>query len=898
MGVLNLNKGLFKKVRIGIINVSTASIVVASSLGGALPLLLSGKAFAVTQTTAPTVTDPSAAKSVTTATYTIQGGVHDNSGTTVNIYKDVNNNGSIDVGDTVVATGSGSASKTYSISTPLSIGANNFLVTATKSSQTESVPVDVPTITRTVDTTAPTNPVASPVAGTYNSTQSVTLTSSDDSGSYTIYYTTNGTTPTNASTVYSSAVSVSSSETIKAIAYDPSNNTSSVVSFAYVIDTTAPTKPVASPVGGTYNSTQNVSLSSTDVGGSGVASIYYTNDGSPASKINGILYTGPISVSISEPINAVAYDNAGNVSTEMTENYVIDTTAPNAPGANPGAGTYGSSQNVQLTATDNSGGTGIQGIYYTTNGSSPTNSSTLYTGSISVSSDTTIKAISYDNAGNSSVVATFSYVIDTTAPTITVDSLTTSDNTPTVTGTVDDTTAVISITVDHHTYSATNNGDGTWSANVTHTLSDGTYDVAATATDTVGNVGHDSTTNELTVNTADNRTINSATVNGSSSYISNTPGETITASVNVTTVGVGANANFDSVAWLVDTTSGGTFTCVDTADHNNPGTYDQSFDITVPSTDGTYNAYFIAYKDDNCKNGASNTFELANAITLDTAAPIVAITSPTDGSTVNGTVSVSGTYSDANPAVLPEAFVITDSSNNLVDFSFSDFSWDTANGSFPDGTYTITLYGEDAAGNTASDAVTVTVDNTAPVVTVDNLSTTDTTPTITGTVDDTTATVTLSIDGGAPVSATNNGDGTWSYAVTSALAVGIHAVAVNAQDAVGNNATPANGTVTVNSLPSGGQGGGSGSNTPEVVTTSSNGGGAGSGDNGNVLGSQTNNTGKTSSTNTNTGNSNTNKSGHKSKNFLGLGWWWLLVLAALLGGIWWALGRRRNHDEE
>ena len=51
--------------------------------------------------------------------------------------------------------------------------------------------------------------------------------------------------------------------------------------------------------------------------------------------------------------------------------------------------------------------------------------------------------------------------IDTTAPVITVDDLTTSDNNPPLTGTVDDVNAHITVTVDKEEYEAVNNGDGT-----------------------------------------------------------------------------------------------------------------------------------------------------------------------------------------------------------------------------------------------------------------------------------------------------------------------------------------------------------------------------------------------------------------------------------------------------
>jgi Chitobiase/beta-hexosaminidase C-terminal domain len=83
-------------------------------------------------------------------------------------------------------------------------------------------------------------PTFNPPAGTYSSTQSVAISDSDASAA--IYYTTNGQTPTTASTLYSGPISVSSTETIEAIAADPAawSGSSAVASAAYTISTAAP----------------------------------------------------------------------------------------------------------------------------------------------------------------------------------------------------------------------------------------------------------------------------------------------------------------------------------------------------------------------------------------------------------------------------------------------------------------------------------------------------------------------------------------------------------------------------------------------------------------------------------------------------------------------------------
>ncbi len=84
----------------------------------------------------------------------------------------------------------------------------------------------------------PPSPAATPAfsvaAGTYSATQTVTL--SDSTTGVTIYYTTNGTTPTTSSTVYSGSITVSSTETLEAIAVASGYLTSAVASAAYTIN--------------------------------------------------------------------------------------------------------------------------------------------------------------------------------------------------------------------------------------------------------------------------------------------------------------------------------------------------------------------------------------------------------------------------------------------------------------------------------------------------------------------------------------------------------------------------------------------------------------------------------------------------------------------------------------
>lgn len=80
---------------------------------------------------------------------------------------------------------------------------------------------------------------------------------------------------------------------------------------------------------------------------------------------------------------------------------------------------------------------------------------------------------------------------DTTSPSVTVNALTTSDTTPTVSGVCDDPTAVLSLTVDGVTYTPAKGT--TWSQTL-NTLAVGEYLMTVTATDAADNVGSDSAT--------------------------------------------------------------------------------------------------------------------------------------------------------------------------------------------------------------------------------------------------------------------------------------------------------------------------------------------------------------------------------------------------------------------
>ena len=142
--------------------------------------------------------------------------------------------------------------------------------------------------------------------------------------------------------------------------------------------------------------------------------------------------TGSLTAAGSQTLTAT--DNAG-LSSTATFTLTADSTAPTGTSLALSAGSCGSwtsATGVTVTpsgATD--AGAGFLEYRYTTDGTTPTAASTLYSAPISVSSQgtTTVKVVALDNVGNTGTVVTCSVQLDNVAPT--VSSFTTAVSSPT-----------------------------------------------------------------------------------------------------------------------------------------------------------------------------------------------------------------------------------------------------------------------------------------------------------------------------------------------------------------------------------------------------------------------------------------------------------------------------------
>lgn len=174
-------------------------------------------------------------------------------------------------------------------------------------------------------------PTFSPAGGTYTTAQNVTISTTTSGAS--IRYTTNGTDPTSTSgTVYSGPVAISATSTLKAVAYKSGMTDSNITSAVYTISASPPptvATPAFSPAGGSYTSTQSVTISSATSG----ASIRYTTNGTAPTSTSGTVYSAPVSVSTTTTLKAIAYKSGMTDSSVATANYTITTNGldPNAP---------------------------------------------------------------------------------------------------------------------------------------------------------------------------------------------------------------------------------------------------------------------------------------------------------------------------------------------------------------------------------------------------------------------------------------------------------------------------------------------------------------------------------------------------------------------------------------
>ena len=506
-------------------------------------------------------------------------------------------------------------------------------------------------------------------------------------------------------------------------------------------------------------------------------------DGSWSAQVTTPLPEGDFTVVaavIDDSGNEAQASALGNVDLTISINFIIDTndTTPTISGSTqdvePGAlvtvtftGSDGVAETVQVV-------TGADGSW------SVEASNELVEGQFNVVATVT------DAAGNTAS-ASETGEIDLTDPAITINPIEdTNDVTPSVSGNVIDVPAGTEVTLvitdsegNEQTLTTITNTDGTYTADIIADLSEGDFTVTASVSDTAGN------SSTATVTGTVDLTAPSVTINNIADTNDTTP--TLTGS----TQGL---ASGSEVTLTVTDSLGAEQQLVTTISAD--GTW--SIEIPTALSEGDFTV--TANVSDNAGNAAQDS-QLGS---VDTTPPLVAINDFADSN--DTTPTFSGTTSDVAPGSLVSVLV-TDAngeSQTLTAVVSEDGTWQVgATQAVAEGDFTITATVTDAAGNEASDTGTGTIDLSAPIIAINAIpDSADTTPTISGSVQNvpagTTVTLTLTDAGGNTQTITTQtlADGTWTADAINELVEGDFSVNAIVSDEAGNQSeTLAQGTI-------------------------------------------------------------------------------------------------------
>jgi hypothetical protein len=302
------------------------------------------------------------------------------------------------------------------VSTP--IGSATVVVKG-QNSQTQkttsfNLDVTVPPVKAPTETVSA--PTISPNGGEYTDSVLVTLQTSTSGSS--IHYTTDGTSPTQSSQQYSDPFTVTTTTLVKAKAFKTGANSSAESSAWFSKKnrfdfSTANTGNKAVTAGSSVTNVISISL----VSGSAQA-VSFSVSGLPTGT-SGSFSSASCTPSCSTilTVNTTSSTPAGNfpISVRVTAGSLTKTTSFSlvvslptaaAPTFSPNGGSFTGSVSVTLQTATSGAST-----YYTTNGSTPTQSSTPYSGAITLSSSATIKAIAVKTGYNASTVASAAFTI-------------------------------------------------------------------------------------------------------------------------------------------------------------------------------------------------------------------------------------------------------------------------------------------------------------------------------------------------------------------------------------------------------------------------------------------------------------------------------------------------------
>lgn len=479
----------------------------------------------------------------------------------------------------------------------------------------------------------------------------------------------------------------------------------------------------------------------------------------------------------SYPVKATASDGVLTVSQTFTWSITaVDTTAPVVTITGPtSAATYSTTATTMSlagTASDNVAVTQVTWVNSRGGSGTMSGTSSWTVPSIALQSGSNVLTVTAsDAAGNTSsdaLTVTVTTPADTTAPAVTIRSpataatFKTTATTVTLGGTASDNVGVTQVSwVNNRGGGGTASGTTSWSASVA--LQVGSNVLTATARDAAGNTKTATITVTLNTPPTMSGVANQTTVRGTA------------ASMQLS----GADPDGDVLTYGANGLPPGIAIAVSTGLISGTPTTAGSYPVTVTVSDGLQTA--------------SRTFTWTVTVPTDTTAPAVAIATPTTAttySTTAATMSLGGTSSD-NVGVTQVTWA---NSRGGSGTATGTANWSTSV-TLQSGSNVLTVTARDAAGNTATDTITVTynqLDSTKPILNITtpeetSLSSTATSLTVRGKASDNVGVTqvswrnSLGWDGAAT--------GTASWSLSAKLWEGVNVITITARDAAGNITT-------------------------------------------------------------------------------------------------------------
>ena len=471
--------------------------------------------------------------------------------------------------------------------------------------------------------------------------------------------------------------------------------------------TIAPVVSITSPSSGALlNGATTVTANATD--SVGVTGVQFQLDGTNLGSV--VTGAGPLystswnaaaAANGSHTLTAVATDAAGNTASSSVS-VTVATTPPTISMTTPTSGALlNGTTTVTANATDSLGVTGVQFKLDGANlGGVVTGAGPVYSISWNAATATngphTLTAVATDGAGNTAS-SSVSVTVDTTPPTVSITAPVGGallNGTTTVTANATDSVGVtgVQFKLDGTNLGSVVTGAGpvystSWNA---ATATNGPHTLTAVATDAAGNTASSSVS--VTVDTVPPTVSMTAPISGA------LLNKTITVTANATD-----SAGITGVQFKLDGSNLGSVVT-----GSGPG-YNISWNAAA-ATNGPHTLTALA------TDAAGNTASSSVSVTVDTTPPALSMITPANGAYLNGITAVTVNATDSVGVTGVQFKLDGANLGAVVTGAGPAYSvvWNAA--AAGNGSHTLTAVATDAAGNTASSSVSVTVSTIPPVI--------------------------------------------------------------------------------------------------------------------------------------------------------------------------------------